>query len=94
MTLAIRYHLLPWHQTDDFHRSYSKEVKDAATKIEDKIDELIAAGEPCEIQDPPKNIVAELVEYENLLWKVIVNLGPKSINEIKIPKNKDLGGLT
>lgn len=82
---ATRYHFLPWHQTDDYHRKYSKEVKDAATSIEDKINKVLDKQKPCEDgEDPPKDITEDLVKYENDLWNLIVGMGPKSINEIKI----------
>ncbi len=81
---SMRYHLLPWHQTDDFHEPYSDEVKNSAKEIENKINKVLDKAEPCTEQSPPDDLVEEMVIYENKLWNLIVNLGPKSINEIKI----------
>jgi TPP-dependent 2-oxoacid decarboxylase len=63
-----------------------KKIEDSATKIERKLNKLIDKEQPCEIQNPPDDIVDEMVEYENLLWDVIVGLGPKSINKIEVPR--------
>ena len=82
---ATKYHYLPVHTTSDFHAPYSKEIKESATKIRDKVNKMIDQVKPCETQDPPADLVKELVNYENMLWDLIVGLGPVSINEIKIP---------
>lgn len=82
---CTRYHMLPWHQTDDFHDAYSREVKKSAKKINKKVKKAAAKAEPCKEQDIPDGLEKDLIEYEDLLWDVIVNLGQKSINEVQVP---------
>lgn len=88
-----KYHVLPWHQRDDFHRPYSDEVRRAATKIESKLNDILSKQKACEVKDVPDSLVKELIEYENLLWNVIVNLGPVSINEASVPDGVNLRAL-
>lgn len=90
---ATRYHLLPWHQTDDYHRKYSKKVKDSAIEIEKKINEFLSDKTKCETEDPPQDIADEMVQYENQLWDLVIGLGPKSINAISVPTSNQAGGL-
>lgn len=78
-------HMLPWHRESDFHEKYSRKVKNYATDIKDSINKILDSAEPCEEQDPPKDLVDQMVDLENTLWDVIVNLGPKSINDVVMP---------
>ena len=78
-------HKLPWHHAAGGHKSYSDKVKDAATEIEDEVNKEIDKLKECESYKISDKIAKSLVQYENNLWKIIVNLGPSTINKIKIP---------
>lgn len=75
-----KVHMLPSHCGG--HPKYSEEVRNAASKIEDAVNEEIDKEEECKTTELSDNIAKEFITYENKIWKDIVDLGPSTINKI------------
>ncbi len=86
---SCRYHYLPWHETNDGHSNYNTEVRESATTIEERLNEIIKEENECTEDDNlPKDLPQKLEDLENKLWNILVNAGITSINTITIPKDK------
>ncbi len=85
---CCKYHLLPWHETKDGHSNYNSEVRESATTIEKRLNEIIEEEKECTENDNlPKDLPQKLVDLENKLWNILVNAGMSSINTITIHKD-------